>query len=170
MPTPGPLSLSIRLSTLLVLAASFGIGLSATESRGQVLSNLTVVGDAPLRAAPSLDAPVLRRLRDGQPLLLDGPAPPPWIRVRTSDGIRGYIAGVLQDDRVEADEKRVGQGLLAPATLRLHTPAILRDGPAAGRREVARLDVGSRARVLEQLGTWVLLADAENRDGWADLA
>ena len=102
-----------------------------------------------VRAAPGLDAPVLRHAERGTWLHARAAAAE-WTRVSFADGGHGWVAS------------RYREPLEAPLyDWRLRVPALLREAPARDSAGLARLDAGS---VLEVLGTaddylYVRLAD-----------
>jgi parvulin-like peptidyl-prolyl isomerase len=130
---------------------------------------VSVVGDAPLRAWPSRTAPAAEVVRSGGFVTLEGPGQPPWLKVRTTAGRTGWIAGEIVNSVLEADEGLAERPTRLDGFVRLFTAVELRTGPTAGRPVAHRLAEGATVRVLDQWGTWVLLGDQEGRSGWAEL-
>jgi peptidoglycan LD-endopeptidase LytH len=111
-------------------------------------------GGIRLRAAPGLDAPVLRELEEHTPLrVLAGSGE--YFRVRLPDGGRGYVAARLTEP---AEEPFASEVVAAAETLHAL--------PLEGAPIMARLDIGTELPVLGRFQGYLFVRLPEGRRGW----
>lgn len=107
-----------------------------------------------LRAAPGLDAPVLRELGAHTPLRVLGGSGD-YFRVRLPDGGQGYVAARLTES---ADEPVASQVVAAPETVR--------SSPAVEAPIMVRLRQGIEVPVLGRFDGYLYVRSPEGLTGW----
>jgi murein DD-endopeptidase MepM/ murein hydrolase activator NlpD/SH3-like domain-containing protein len=107
-----------------------------------------------LRAAPGLDAPVLRELEEYTPLRVLGGSGD-YFRVRLPDGGQGYVAARLTES---ADEPVTSQVVAVAESVR--------SSPALEAPVMARLEQGSEVPVLGRFGGYLYVRSPEGFRGW----
>lgn len=133
--------------------------LSAAAHAQPGTARVTTADAVRLRAGPSTDAAVVRTLGIAAPLAVEGSAAGPWLRVRTSDGARGWVTRDLTAPYDSADplgalrpiaERSIARER-APLQARVRLVNALSDALRTARGNAARAELSLlRLRALQK--------------------
>ena len=149
--------------------------LSAAAAHAQGGTSRVTTGDAVrLRAGPSTGAAVVRTLDLAAPLAVEGIATGPWLRVRTSDGARGWVLRDLTARYDSADPlgalRPIAERSIAleraPPRARARLVNVLSDAARAARGSAAKAELSLLRLLALQKALDEHAAAANEPSGW----